>query len=189
MASTPDSTPSDLAHFLRIPWCAKYLNEPLVHVWAPPPSRILKPTGEDTLWSTTLNTRETFSAFIAFYNKPEQPTARVDQVRAFLTADHGLQGYPGVIHGGIVATILDEVTGLLPTLNRDRTAFPRISYMTAYLNTTYRQPVRTPATILVSATITKSEGRKLYIKGTIQDEAGTVLAEADVLFVALKHRL
>ena len=180
----------DHAHFKSIPWCAEHLQSPIVTVFIPR-SRSVKPSGEDNVFSRTLNTPETISNFMVFYEKPPSSSPapeRVDELKAFLTLGNGVDGWPGVVHGGIVATILDEMTGLLITPNIKANAIARADYMTAYLNTTFQGPVRTPGTILATARIIKTEGRKLFVEGRIWDEKSTPLAKADALFVALRTK-
>lgn len=179
----------ELKYFLAIPWCSTHLQSENIVFRHPPARYVLKPSGEGELWSVTLNTRDTFPSMLCFYHEPSDPKARINEVRAFITVDRGVQGYPNVVHGGIVATILDEITGYLPQINRKRGVAPRDYYMTGYLNTTFLKPVRTPSTMLVTARIIKIEGRKLLIEGRIEDENGDVLAKAETLFIALKTQL
>jgi acyl-coenzyme A thioesterase PaaI-like protein len=178
---------AETKHFLSIPWCAQHLNKPHVRVWVPPASRIQKFSGEDELWAKTLNTPETFPSFITFYQDPQFTNGKIDELHAFLAVERGVAGWPGVVHGGIVATILDEVTGLVQTINFKHKTFPHhVAYMTAYLNTVYLRPVPCPATLMITARIIKLEGRKLYVEGTIFNDKGESLARADALFIALK---
>jgi uncharacterized protein (TIGR00369 family) len=188
MASS-ETVSSDLNHFLGIPWCADHLRKPGIKAWTPPRTRVPDSDGEHVVWSKTLNDPDAFSAFLAFCTAPGEPSAMLEQVNVLLSCGHGLQGHPGFLHGGIVAAILDEVSGLLPTMNRDRKALPNVSYMTGHLNVTFKRPVRTPGTILATAKVAKLEGRRLHVEGALKDEKGTVLAQSDVLFIALKHLL
>lgn len=188
MASPSTVTP-DLAHFLEIPWCADHLRQPGVRSWVPPQSRVPHADNEHAVWARTLNDPQAFSAFLAFCTEPENPNSVLDQVNVLLSCGSGLSGHSGFLHGGMIAAILDEVSGLLPHVNRDRKVFPNVSYMTGYLNITYKKPVRTPGTILATARVAKFDGRRLHIRGTVQDNKGTVLAESDALFIALKHLL
>ncbi|KAI1078740.1 HotDog domain-containing protein [Whalleya microplaca] len=179
---------SDYTHFASIPWCAQHLHGPrIVTIW--PPSRQQKPNGEDTLFSETLNSPNTISAMLGVYEEPVSSTAVIGSVKTFLTLGSALNGHPSVCHGGIVATILDEVVGLIIPINEKRGAIPNVPYMTAYLNITYLRPVQTPATILAWAKVDRVEGRKLFIQGSIEDEKGSILAKADVLYVGLKSNL
>lgn len=116
----------------------------------------------------------------------------VDTLHAFVSVGEAVSGWPGVVHGGIVATIFDEVTGYVPMLNRLRGVpmFTNSGYMTGYLNTRYHRPVGTSAVLLVTAKILKVQGRKCWIKGEIRSTAnggleGPALASCEALFIAL----
>ncbi len=88
------------------------------------------------------------------------------------------QGYPGVVHGGIVAAILDEVTGRAH-MGGDP---PRFMF-TARLEVRYHKnvPVGTPLKIVGNAG--KSRGRTALANGKIFGPGGELLAEADALMV------
>ncbi|KAI1127822.1 thioesterase superfamily protein [Nemania abortiva] len=178
----------DYEHFAAIPWCAHHLQGDRL-VIATSPSRILKPTGEDALFSQTLNSESTIFRLLQAYEEPLSSTQRVNEVKAFLTLGGGLNGYPNVCHGGLVTTILDEVIGMLIPINQERKRIPGGTYMTAYLNTSFVKPVPTPITILTRTWFTKVEGRKLFMQGTIEDENGVILVRADALYIQLKTSL
>jgi uncharacterized protein (TIGR00369 family) len=97
-----------------------------------------------------------------------------------------LNGYPRVCHGGIVATILDEVLSILVSVCR-RAQGQHGDNVTAYLNVTYVKPVPTPGVLLVKGKIHKIERRKNFANGEIVNEQGVVLAKAEGLFVSV-HR-
>lgn len=115
----------------------------------------------------------------------------------FFLVGSDLNGYPGVLHGGIVATLLDEVTGLLLSLQghvgdastreaKDAQPGP----VTAYLNTKFIGPVPTPGAILVQARMIEvKENRKWRIEGQIRDGKGLVLAEAEALYVKPRAKI
>lgn len=178
----------DHAHFAAIPWCARHLQGDRI-ITAAPLCRTLKPAEEDSLFADTLNSRRGIFRMLQVYQKPLSPTYRVDEVKTFLTLGSGLNGYPSVCHGGLVMTILDEVISHLVPINQDRGTIPSGAHMTAYLNTNFIKPVSTPATILTRARFTKVEGRKYFMRGTVEDENGIILAQADALFVLLKSSL
>ncbi|KAL0933120.1 Acyl-coenzyme A thioesterase THEM4-like protein 1 [Colletotrichum truncatum] len=205
----------DLKHFLAIPWAAAHLNAPYT-VRETPTSRFRKRDTEDELFSTTLNTDKTIAAFLTFYKRPApslsssssssssssplQPAPSsagndgsasniIREIKALLTLRQGVNGYPGVSHGGIVATILDETIGLILPVNKTNGLVDEGAYMTAYLNTQYIRPVRTPQTILVVVTLKKFEGRKYWIDAVIEDKDGQVLAKAESLYVRVREKL
>lgn len=99
-----------------------------------------------------------------------------------------LCGHPGIIHGGVLATILDE--GLA------RACFPALPNkvgVTASLKLDYRLPCPVGEIIVLRAETTKVEGRKAWVKGSLfipKDGEELVIAEAEALFVepkAAKH--
>ncbi|TGJ87681.1 hypothetical protein E0Z10_g1118 [Xylaria hypoxylon] len=98
-----------------------------------------------------------------------------------------LCGHPGIIHGGLLATMLDE--GLAWCCFA---ALPHQMGVTANLNINYRSPAKADSYVVLRATTTKVEGRKGWVEGRIEtlvdeDETPVVLAEATALFVSPKQ--
>lgn len=92
------------------------------------------------------------------------------------------QGFPGVIHGGIVATVMDEALNRTAMLSRH----PAWS-MTGRLEIRYRQYVPYGQLLRVRASLTMERGRMLQADGTLTlaaDES-VVLTEAHATFMAL----
>jgi len=106
------------------------------------------------------------------------------EVEATYTAPDEFQGYPGVVHGGVVAAMLDEITC------RSHMGFdpPRFMF-TARLNVRYRKnvPVGQPLRLVGKAGKTKS--RTATAKGEIYDADGELLAEADALLVDVPQEM
>ena len=88
------------------------------------------------------------------------------------------QGAHGFIHGGIIATVLDEVMSKVSRLSDVRT-------VTAELNVEYLKPVPVNAELLVEGYPVRREGRQLYHEGEIRDAAGTLLVRARGRFVVV----
>jgi 3'-phosphoadenosine 5'-phosphosulfate synthase len=94
-----------------------------------------------------------------------------------------LCGHPGLVHGGLLATILDE--GLARCCFA---ALPNKIGMTANLNINYRAPAPAGGFVVLRAKTTKVEGRKAWVEGRIETLVGEgetplVLAEATALFI------
>ena len=91
------------------------------------------------------------------------------------------EGPPGLVHGGVVATLLDHV------LARAVRAAGR-GGLTASLTVTYRRPVPLGVPLVVTAEVSGTDGRRTTAGARLaaEDEPGRVLAEADGLFVALR---
>lgn len=85
------------------------------------------------------------------------------------------EGPPGHVHGGIIASVLDQVLGTVP-------AIVGRPGMTAYLNLTYRRP--TPlGQVSGRARVAGTEGWKTTVTGELLDADGQVTVEAEGLFV------
>nr|WP_232304087.1 PaaI family thioesterase [Pseudofrankia sp. DC12] len=99
-----------------------------------------------------------------------------------VTADH--QGAPGLAHGGLLASALDEILGMLGHLTR-------MSCVTARLETDFRRPVPVGTTLYLSSRADAVAGRKLYASGEGHLDAsdGPVAVRARALFVqvGLEH--
>ena len=99
----------------------------------------------------------------------------------YLGAD--LCGHPGVVHGGALATIIDE--GLARSCFH---ALPNKIGMTANLSINYRAPIPADSFVVLRATTTKVEGRKAWVQGRLEslpmgNEAPKVFVEASGLFI------
>jgi uncharacterized protein (TIGR00369 family) len=88
------------------------------------------------------------------------------------------QGATGFIHGGIIATVLDEVMS-------KASRFSEVRAVTAELTVEYLKPVRVGEELTVEGFNTRREGRQLYHEGEIRDAAGTLLARGRGRFVVI----
>jgi acyl-coenzyme A thioesterase PaaI-like protein len=104
----------------------------------------------------------------------EAPVGGELRGRFFVKQD--LMGPPGVMHGGLVATALDEVMSLL--VFAENPGAP-----TARLETDLRAPIPLGTFVQASARIVERDGRKLIAAGELRAEDGTLLAEGRAVFV------
>ena len=88
-------------------------------------------------------------------------------------------GYMNVVHGGIVAALLDETMGW--AANR---ALARMT-VTGELKVRYKLPVPGDRDLIVTAEITKSSRRVAYTRASITDDSGTEYATAEASFLPL----
>jgi uncharacterized protein (TIGR00369 family) len=100
-------------------------------------------------------------------------------VKALLKPARHHCGYPNVVHGGVVASAIDECMAWAATRE-----FKRMS-VTGQLTVRYikRTPGDRPLT--VCAEVTKANRRVTYAQGWIQDEQGTVYARGEGSFLPL----
>lgn len=97
------------------------------------------------------------------------------EVTATCLLGKAYEGYPGVLHGGIVAAILDEVGGRAVMIG-DHTRFT----MTAKLDVKYRQPTPTGQALTVVGRLLRRRGRLAWTHAEIRLPDGTVTAEAEL---------
>ena len=100
-----------------------------------------------------------------------------DEAVARVRLGHAFEGAPGRAHGGVVASIFDDVMGIVLTIN-STPAF------TARLTVSYLAPVPVGVELEFRARQTWREGKKLFIAAEATHE-GNVIAEAEGLFIAL----
>jgi acyl-coenzyme A thioesterase PaaI-like protein len=98
----------------------------------------------------------------------------------YLPPEH-FQGYPGVLHGGIVAAMIDEVAGRSHMGSNPNE--PRFMF-TAKLEVKYRQnvPVGKPLKVIGRAGRSKSRSAEAWA-GIYEAETGELLAEGNVLLL------
>jgi acyl-coenzyme A thioesterase PaaI-like protein len=87
------------------------------------------------------------------------------------------QGGPGLVHGGIIALLIDHAMGYLAN-GLDGPA------MTARLTLRYRRPTPLGVPLTVAVRLDRAEGRKLHLSASITAR-GQVTVEADAIFLRL----
>ncbi|GAA5826631.1 hypothetical protein JCM11251_002827 [Rhodosporidiobolus azoricus] len=90
----------------------------------------------------------------------------------------GLCGHEGVVHGGLLATVMDEALGRTALLS-----LPTNIGVTATLTMNYKKPTFANQYLVIRTQLERQQGRKAWVKGTIENTEGEVLAEATALFV------
>ncbi|MET4659635.1 acyl-coenzyme A thioesterase PaaI-like protein [Streptomyces sp. PvP037] len=102
-------------------------------------------------------------------------------ITAEFTVQAAHQGAPGLAHGGVLATALDEALGSLNWLLRTIA-------VTGRLETDFVQPVPVGTLLHLEAEVTAVAGRKIYCTATgrIGGPGGPVAVRADALFVEVK---
>jgi acyl-coenzyme A thioesterase PaaI-like protein len=92
------------------------------------------------------------------------------------------EGPPGYIHGGIIATLMDEA---MSKLNRPLNTLA----MTRHMEVDYLRPAPIHQPLILTGTHLRREGRKLFHQAKLQLSDGTVLARGKGLFIALDEKV
>jgi acyl-coenzyme A thioesterase PaaI-like protein len=101
-----------------------------------------------------------------------------DRIVADFTAQERHQGFPGLLHGGIVATLLDETLSRTGALRREW-------LMTGRLEIRYRRPAPIGARLRVWGEIVGERADVVKAAGALELDDGTVVADARGTFLPL----
>ena len=88
------------------------------------------------------------------------------------------EGPPGYLHGGIIATLMDEA---MSKLNRPLD----ILAMTRHMGVDYLRPAPIGQPLTLMATHIRREGRKVFHEAVLSSADGTVLATAKGFFLVI----
>jgi uncharacterized protein (TIGR00369 family) len=92
------------------------------------------------------------------------------------TISSSFEGPPGYLHGGVIATLLDE------TMSKSVRA-RGLKAVTGHMQVNYLRPVHSGAPIRLEGRLLKSEGRKHQTEARLLDARGRLLAQAKGLFI------
>jgi uncharacterized protein (TIGR00369 family) len=109
-------------------------------------------------------------------------TTEPGHVRTEITIPSHFEGYPGIVHGGIIASILDETGG------RAHMEEPIQFMVTAQLNVRYRKPVPTDTPLAVIGVAGERHGRVSEAHAEIHNAEGEILAEAELVLVDIPEQ-
>jgi uncharacterized protein (TIGR00369 family) len=97
------------------------------------------------------------------------------------TVPDTFEGPVGYVHGGIIATLLDEAMSKAVRAG-GHTA------MTRHMEINYLQPVPSGASLRIEGRVLRSEGRKHWAEAKILNSEGTTLAQGKGLFIELRPK-
>jgi len=91
-------------------------------------------------------------------------------IRGEFTPNKFHQGWEGIIHGGIITTILDEAMGYA-------TFYEGIRCVTATMQTRFKRPLSIGEPTVVTASLTKNARRFVETEARMTLTDGTIIAE------------
>nr|XP_031858203.1 uncharacterized protein CI109_006346 [Kwoniella shandongensis]KAA5525275.1 hypothetical protein CI109_006346 [Kwoniella shandongensis] len=100
---------------------------------------------------------------------------------AVLHLGRALCGHDGIIHGGLLATVLDECLGRNALMN-----LPSRIGVTANLNINYRSPCMADQFVVIRTKTDQLKGRKAVVSATMETLNGERVADATALFIEPK---
>jgi acyl-coenzyme A thioesterase PaaI-like protein len=109
-----------------------------------------------------------------------------DEVTAELTPTEEYQGYDGILHGGVIATIMDEAVS---RAHMGVDPYATNFVYTAELTVKYKQKIPIGKPIRVVGKQGKRMRWAMESKGYIYAEDGTLLAEAKAILVDMPEKI
>jgi uncharacterized protein (TIGR00369 family) len=98
------------------------------------------------------------------------------RIRGMFRIGADYQGAAGMVHGGIIATVLDEVMAKVSRFNQDHA-------VTAQLTVEYLRPVPVDEDLVIDGWEVERKGRSFHRQGEIRDASGVVLARSRGHFI------
>ncbi|OTA96148.1 hypothetical protein M434DRAFT_28236 [Hypoxylon sp. CO27-5] len=92
-----------------------------------------------------------------------------------------LQSFAGTMHGGLYNVLMDEVMGTAANFQAKHGAY------TITFTTNFRRAVNPPQVILIRGRVVRVDGRKIHVRGTVEDKDGNIMAEGSGIWLAM-HR-
>jgi uncharacterized protein (TIGR00369 family) len=101
------------------------------------------------------------------------------RVVCMATVGDSFEGPKGYVHGGIIATLLDE------TMSKAVRAHGLVA-MTRHMEVDYQRPVPSSEEIRLEGRVTRNEGRKHWTEAHIFNSEGKILAHGKGLFIEVR---
>ena len=111
-----------------------------------------------------------------------EPDEEPGVVRAGARIDSRFQGWQGMVHGGIIATLIDDAMAYACTISYGGPG------VMGRLDVRFRKPAVVGETAIVRAWVTRRRRDTLWVKAQVLSEAGLLLGTAEGTFVG-KGRL
>lgn len=98
-----------------------------------------------------------------------------------LATDESHQGYPGVVHGGVIAALLDETMGWAPCVRLGRFC------VAAEITVRYLRPAPIGTTLVVTGEATRAHPRLWEATGEVKGTDGRLYARGSGKYVPLSE--
>ncbi|KAF2158163.1 hypothetical protein K461DRAFT_274411 [Myriangium duriaei CBS 260.36] len=168
--------------FSSHPFTAPLLHQPDINLHIPS-SLTPKSSTEDSLFATALPHPDRLTHSLAIY--PRQPSSHphVDTCTVLFALGSGLNGFPAILHGGVVCTLLDEAAGVLLNLDKERAHFRLVAegkrdgetphdgdldLFTTKLDTRFRAPVQTPGVVAIEVKVEERTERGVRLRAEMR---------------------
>jgi uncharacterized protein (TIGR00369 family) len=131
-------------------------------------------------------TKESDMCFVCGPQNPIGLKLRFDwdgkEAKSKFTPDENHQGWAGLVHGGIISSLLDEVMSYAAL-------YSGVNCLTARMQTRFKRPQPINEPLIITGAVTKKTSRLVETRGEIRLADGTLVAEGTgTMFIFLKDR-
>lgn len=135
----------------------------------------------NTLFTRAWKTENTVRALYGLQAKTVQAPNVTPEFVVLYSLGTDLGGYRNIAHGGVLMTLLDQTIG--ECAGREW----GLRVVTIELNCVLKRPFRLPGVVVARAVAVRQEGKRVWLKGSLEDEHGRSCMEATALFVVREH--
>ena len=136
--------------------------------------------GRSIFFQRLYNSIDVLRSFQAFLYRPSDPT-QFEVVTIMGLGSDG-DGHPGMAHGGLLATLLDQILGFGTHMYLQRRGL-----FTVELDIRYRNPVKTPCVVIGRTRVLKKERRRVWSAASLESTDGKLYADCTCLFIQKKQ--
>lgn len=108
-----------------------------------------------------------------------KPRQEGDEARCEFVAQEHHQGWPGMVHGGVINTMLDEVMAYAAL-------YHGLHCATARMEVRFREGAPVGHKLHISARVAEVHAKTVEVEGRLTDSDGTLLAESKATMYILK---
>jgi acyl-coenzyme A thioesterase PaaI-like protein len=169
------------SEFLALPWVRSLLTDRSIQIREEVSIETKsKSTAPNRMFTVTLFRPGAISQHLSFKRACSEGDAIGEYEECMLLSlGHDVDGKHGRAHGGLDSLVLDTILGATA-----HHAVPsRLPPATATLTVDFHRPVNTPGVILARAWLLKITGRKIWVRGVLEDGEGKALASGKALFI------
>lgn len=89
------------------------------------------------------------------------------------------QGYKGIMHGGLISTLLDEAMVKVAHMNG-------IEAVTAEINVRYKKPVKIGTDLEIKGILITNRGKLILTESELKDQSGQIYARAEAKLMKIE---
>lgn len=204
--STPEKFTATWEHFTSIPWCRLLLVDD--HDFdSPQRAKVIGFIGQgfnpespqhDQFIGVTLSSPTALSHLLSFFqldntNYKADSSTPIVSVSTLFAVGSGVSGYKGILHGGMIMTMLDEGFNAVVEINTllgKAWTTQSSAWVTATMNVKFLKPVPIDGEVCVTATLDNIEDRrKVKLVARMIGANGETMAIAESLWIAKQAKI